>query len=123
MLTWGGAAPALADGTAPAQMDEAPQLWQASAHAWNEGNGQYGPAINLVMLNMDEPQWQGPVRVIDVTGVSHLVLRDGAGAIAQNLWGQSAQISGPSGGDMTDAAILAIAAALTLHCTINSPTD
>lgn len=38
MLTWGWAMPAWADGTAPAQMDEAIQLWQTSAHALNEVN-------------------------------------------------------------------------------------
>lgn len=49
---------------------------------------EYGPSVNFVMLNIDDPQWREPVQQFNVTGVPHLVLREGDGAIAETFVGK-----------------------------------
>lgn len=49
---------------------------------------QYGSSINFVMLDIDDPQWRDQVQQFNVTGVPHLVLRDGEGAIADTFVGK-----------------------------------
>lgn len=49
---------------------------------------EYGAEVNFVMLNIDDPQWREPVQQFHVTGVPHLVLRQGDGAIAETFVGK-----------------------------------
>lgn len=49
---------------------------------------EYGPSVNFVMLNIDDPQWREAIQQFRVTGVPHLVLREGDGAIAATFVGK-----------------------------------
>lgn len=49
---------------------------------------QFGTDLNWVMLDIDDPQWQTQVQQFQVTGVPHVVLREGSGAIADTLVGK-----------------------------------
>lgn len=60
---------------------------QAMAPTLETVHTQY-PAVNFVMLNIDDPQWHEQVQQFNVTGVPHLVLQDGEGAIAQTFVGK-----------------------------------
>lgn len=48
---------------------------------------QYGPALNFVMLNIDDPQWRDQIERYGVTGVPHVVLQDGQGTIRETFIG------------------------------------
>lgn len=47
----------------------------------------YGSAVNFVMLDIDDPQWQDQIQHYQVTGVPHLVLQNGEGQIADTFVG------------------------------------
>ncbi|WP_139324975.1 thioredoxin domain-containing protein [[Limnothrix rosea] IAM M-220] len=47
---------------------------QAMAPTLAKAHERFGAAINFVMLNIDDPQWQSTVATYKVTGVPHFVL-------------------------------------------------
>lgn len=61
---------------------------QAMAPTLEAVRQEYGSEVNFVMLNIDDPQWREPVQQFNVTGVPHLVLRQGDGAIAETFVGK-----------------------------------
>ncbi|MDB9527299.1 thioredoxin domain-containing protein [Oscillatoria sp. CS-180] len=61
---------------------------QAMAPALNSVHQQFDSALNRVMLNIDDPQWRHQVQQFNVTGVPHLALLRGDGAIAETFVGK-----------------------------------
>lgn len=61
---------------------------QAMAPTLNAVHQQFGGNLNRVMVNIDEPQWREQIQQFGVTGVPHLVLRAGDGAIAATFVGK-----------------------------------
>ncbi|MGF1459220.1 MAG: thioredoxin domain-containing protein [Leptolyngbyaceae cyanobacterium] len=49
---------------------------------------QLGGSVNWVMLDIDDPQWRDQIQQFHVTGVPHLVLQTGQGAIADSFVGK-----------------------------------
>jgi thiol:disulfide interchange protein len=61
---------------------------QAMAPTLEAVHDQFAPYLNLVMLNIDDPQWRSQVQQFNVTGVPHLALRQGTGAISETFVGK-----------------------------------
>jgi thioredoxin-like negative regulator of GroEL len=61
---------------------------QAMAPTLDVVHQRFGSDLNRVMVNIDEPQWREPIQQFGVTGVPHLVLRAGDGAIADTFVGK-----------------------------------
>jgi thiol:disulfide interchange protein len=49
---------------------------------------QFEADLNMVMLNIDDPQWRAQVEQFNVTGVPHLVLRARDGVISETFVGK-----------------------------------
>jgi thiol-disulfide isomerase/thioredoxin len=61
---------------------------QALAPTLQSVQDQFGTDLNWVMLNIEDPQWQVQVQAFQVTGVPHLALLEGNGAIADTFIGK-----------------------------------
>ncbi|ASC71499.1 thioredoxin domain-containing protein [Halomicronema hongdechloris C2206] len=61
---------------------------QAMAPTLQALHHQFGHQVNLVMLNIDDPQWQQPLERFQVKGVPHLVLLQADGTVADSVTGK-----------------------------------
>jgi len=61
---------------------------QALAPVLESVRQDFGHEVNLVMLNIDDPQWREQVQQFHVTGVPHLALVKADGAIADTFIGK-----------------------------------
>jgi len=61
---------------------------QAMAPTLEALQQQFGQQMNLVMLDIDAPQWQQPVEQFQVKGVPHLVLLQADGTVADHFSGE-----------------------------------
>ncbi|MEO0825558.1 MAG: thioredoxin domain-containing protein [Cyanobacteria bacterium J06642_9] len=60
---------------------------QALAPALQAVHRQFGSDLNLVMLNIDDPQWRSQIQQFRVSGVPHLVLLNPDQAIVDSFIG------------------------------------
>ncbi len=61
---------------------------QAMAPTLETVHHQFDAGLNLVMLNIADPQWRSQVQQFGVTGVPHIALIDRQGAIAETFVGK-----------------------------------
>lgn len=64
---------------------------QAMAPTLQSLHHEFGDRVNFVMLNIDEPQWQGQVQQYRVTGVPHLTLLNADQTLADTFVGKVPQ--------------------------------
>jgi thiol:disulfide interchange protein len=61
---------------------------QSMASTLNAVHNTFDGELNRVMLNIDDPQWRQQIEQFNVTGVPHLILQTGDGAIADTFVGK-----------------------------------
>lgn len=61
---------------------------QALAPALAEVYKDFSPGVNLVMLNIDDPQWRSQIQQFHVSGVPHIVLLNGDQSVADSFVGE-----------------------------------
>ena len=61
---------------------------QAMAHQLDDLHDKYESKINLVMLNIDDPQWKQQIQLYRVTGVPQFTILSAQGEVVETLVGR-----------------------------------